>query len=82
MRKQRYVRFSSWVEATVRRYGEGERTGKMLAGMLRRPWAGNYVVELQDSADARWTGAGWACDDRVLRFPLFRLGLGGLFRLF
>ncbi|KAJ1109003.1 hypothetical protein NDU88_006373 [Pleurodeles waltl] len=30
--------------AQARRYGEGEKAGRTLAGLLRRPWASNYVT--------------------------------------
>ncbi|KAJ1129097.1 hypothetical protein NDU88_007468 [Pleurodeles waltl] len=36
-------------ESKVRQYREGERAGRTLVAILRRPWAGNYIVELLDT---------------------------------
>ncbi|KAJ1214279.1 hypothetical protein NDU88_001902 [Pleurodeles waltl] len=42
--------------ARARRYGEGERAGRTLADMLRRPWASNYVTEVVGAEGEKVTG--------------------------
>ncbi|KAJ1114128.1 hypothetical protein NDU88_002367 [Pleurodeles waltl] len=52
--------------AQARRYGDGERAGRTLAGLLRRPWASNYVTEVIDADGGKVTGSNGRVEFRRL----------------
>ncbi|KAJ1106233.1 hypothetical protein NDU88_003636 [Pleurodeles waltl] len=45
-------------EARARQYGEGERAGRTLAALLRKPWASDYVSEIMDGEGGSMSGSG------------------------
>ncbi|KAJ1170898.1 hypothetical protein NDU88_002769 [Pleurodeles waltl] len=45
-------------EARARQYGEGERAGRTLASLLRKPWASDYVSEVMDGGGESVAGSG------------------------
>ncbi|KAJ1137996.1 hypothetical protein NDU88_004387 [Pleurodeles waltl] len=47
-----------WREARARQYGEGERAGRTLAALLRKPWANDYVSEVMDGGGESVSGSG------------------------
>ncbi|KAJ1155050.1 hypothetical protein NDU88_007786 [Pleurodeles waltl] len=45
-------------EVRARQYGEGERAGRTLATLLRKPWASDYVSEVVDGGGRSVSGSG------------------------